>query len=235
MSQVVACYVAWNEAGQIAESLRSVKAYVDRYVVVDAVFDANPAAGTHSADGTRDICESICAPVPLTYIESDVRLTQDVARNRYLDELDEGDWPLIIDGDEVLYGDHDEALALFDEIRAGIDTHALLVPVYTTAVLFDGNAPDVTVAAYATNPTVHTWGWQPRLFQNWKALRYRVNQFGVPHGVYDETGEFVGQGGLYEKRVFLINHHVRQSYTGYQNDYARETEEQARGLKGAGL
>ena len=228
MTQIVACYVACNEEAQIAESLRSVKAYVDRYVIVDSVFAASPVAGTHSTDRTREICERVCAPVPLTYIESGERLHQDVARNLYLEQLDDGDWVFVIDGDEVMYGDHSGLRAVFDGIRSGIDTHAVLIPVYTTAVLFDGFAPEVSPAEYETNATINTWGWQPRLFRARSDLRYRVNTLGVPHGVYDAAGEFVGQGGTYNETLFLINHHVRQTYAGYQNDYARELAENPR-------
>ena len=212
---IVACYVAWNEENQMAESLRSVKAYVDRFVVIDSVFDSNPIDATHSTDRTREICESVCYPVPLTYIESDRKLSEEDARNRYLDELAEDDWVFVIDGDEVMYGDHSEVEALFDGVRSGAVEKPVSIPVYTTAVRFDGYADAVAPSEYATNATINTSGWQTRLFRNNPDMRYR----GI--GIYEADRAVVGTENSV---VFLINHHVRQSYDGYQMDYVWESE-----------
>lgn len=215
---VVACYAVHNEEAQIAESLRSVKAYVDRYVVIDSVFDTNPIDASHSTDRTRQICERVCAPTPLTYIASDRKLSEEAARNLYLDNVPVGDWAFVIDGDEALYGVHVAIGAVFATVRAGWGMGPLAVPVYTTAVLFEGQASEMGSEAYEVNPTVNTCGWQPRLFANTGGVRYR----GI--GLYDIEGSVAARARETDA-MFIINHHVRQSYAAYQSDYVWETGE----------
>ena len=221
---ITVCLAVWNEENSVAESIRSTKAYADRFVVIDSAFLTNPAPGTHSTDRTREVCERVCHPVPLTYIESPVRLAEQEARNLYMDEVAEGDWVFVIDGDEVLYGDHKVMVKFFNRVRSGKMTTAVTIPVYTTAVLFNGSAMDMDADTYVTAPTVNSRGWQPRLFANRPALRYRVNAYGVPHGVYDGDGVFVGRGAIRANALFIVNHHVRQAHASYQNDYVWETE-----------
>ena len=71
MKRIVACYTACNEALLISESIRSVKEYVDAFVVIDSVFTSNSVSATHSSDDMRSVVERVCAPIPLTYVESD--------------------------------------------------------------------------------------------------------------------------------------------------------------------
>jgi hypothetical protein len=214
---IVACYVVANEEALIAESLRSVKAYVDRYVIVDSVFDTNPHEGTHSTDRTREVAERVCAPVPLTYIESDRKLDEPTARNRYLDELTEGDWCLMLDGDEVLYGHHPDVLALMASLE---ERSSVFVPIYTVAVNANGYAPEIDRDTYATAPLISTIGFQPRLFRVGPSLEYRVDDLGISHRVFDGADGFVEDTPT--TAMYIVNRHASQSYEGYQNDFAWE-------------
>ena len=221
--RLTACYVVCNEEALIAESLRSVKAYVDRYVIVDAVFENNPHEGTHSSDRTREVCERVCAPVPLTYVESDRRLDEASARNRYLAEVPDGDWCLVIDGDEVMYGRHQNILAMIERVRAGVWPLAVEIPVYTQSVLAHGMAPDVDAETYATSPIICSAGRMARFFRQRPGLHYKRNELGIAHGLYDADERFAGRSETRCPEPFIVNHHVRQSHADYLNDYAWET------------
>lgn len=213
---VAACYVAWNEAGEISDSIRSVKAYVDRFVVVDVAFTANPAPGpAQSTDGQRAVVEAACAGVPLTYIEPGRRLEQHVARDLYLAEVGRGAWLIALDGDEVLVGDHKEVLELFRHPPAT----AVALRVFSTALLTPGMAPDVTPEVYVTAPVIATAGWQPRLFQRVNGLRHRPAWEGV--GWRDDTTPVLG--GPRSAAAIIVNRHTAQDWAGYQADYAWET------------
>lgn len=223
---MIACYVVANEADLIAESLRSVKAYVERFVIVDSIFTANPIDATHSTDRTREVCESICAPVPLTYIESDRKLSQEQARNRYLDEVPYGEWIVNLDGDEVLYGDYLTVREVVGWLEAGRDADAINVPILSAAVLFNGDAVDMTPEHYATAPIVHSRGHAPRFFRNQFNRRYR--SWTSRDGIVDNQGLYDGHDLVAFKapkddRLLIVNHHVRQSYRDYQSDAVWES------------
>ncbi len=219
---LTACYVVANEADAIAESLRSVKAYVDRFVIVDSIFTANPIDATHSTDETKAVCESICAPVPLTYIESDRKLPQEEARNLYLDAVPHGEWIVNLDGDEVLYGDYFEMREVMAWITS--DAHglpAINVPILSAAVLANGYAHEMTAETYRTNPIVHTRGYGPRFFRNSPFLRYR--EYVTDDGIVDNQGLYqglhlLGSKAITDARMVIVNHHVRQTFEGYRHD-----------------
>jgi hypothetical protein len=192
LSQIVACYAICDEADTIAESVRSLKAYVDRFVVIDSSFLSNPKPATHSMDGTRLIVEALCASPParpLIYIASDAKLLQYYARNAYLELVPTDDWVFVVDGDEVLYGDYYATHELFDQLRAPrpqplpqplgepepfYPYEVVSIPVYTTAINIDKHAPDITELEYTTRPLVSTMGYMPRLFRSKPNLRYTI-------------------------------------------------------------
>ena len=219
---IVACLCVANEERLIAEAIRSVKAYVDRYVIVDSIFVANEAVDSpHSTDATRAIAERVCAPVPLTYIESQTKLNEQDARNVYLDQLNEDDWALTIDGDEVLQGDYPPTKVLFDRCRVAPRVWEVLsMRVYTTAVMFRGMGKDMDPDTYATAPLIQTSGWMPHLVRMSAARgwRYRVNAAGIPHGLYDSAGQFAGNVAIRTNAAFVVNQHARQSHEEYVAD-----------------
>jgi glycosyltransferase involved in cell wall biosynthesis len=207
-----ACYVLFNEEQHIAESIRSIKAFVDHIVVVDGAFSTNPAGPGPSTDSTRAQVERVCGATRLTYITTS-NLAEHEARNLALTRVDAGDWVLAIDGDEVFYGDFTKVL--FE----GTD---VALRIYTTAVLFDGNADAMDEETYWTNPVVSTGGQQPRFFRNAPKTGYArktVNDQSFVH-LYRRDEEIVG---TLVEGAFIINRHVAQPFAGYLADFAWET------------
>lgn len=228
MSRILAGIVAWNEADSIGKAIRSVAAYVDGIVVVDAVFHGNVVGmGTCSDDEQEDVVRAVYAG-PTTYLRPYRRLWEDEARNLYLDCADPGDWILVIDGDEILVGDHRPLMARVETIRATADQGTLppayAVAVYSTAVLFPGHAPDVTPVQYQAVPVIAHRGWQPRLFRVRRGLRYRKNDQGKRHTAYMGETPF-GVGAERIDDFLILNDHVAQTWARYQADYAWETHE----------
>lgn len=235
MVDIVACYVVCNEQDSIAESIRSVKAYVDRFVIIDAAFLSSPLPPevTHSTDLTHQVATQICAAEPsrpLHYVEAAARLPQFYARNAYLEFVQPPDWVFVLDGDEIFYGNHLDVQTTFEKIRTGSIKQSLALPVYTTAVLADKMAPDITPDEFAQAPLISAMGYAPRLFAAAPNLRYLA-----PLGTSTPTLTYIGEPGGWPSQplwpvhnaspdsIFLINHHVRQTYQGYLDDYAWST------------
>jgi glycosyltransferase involved in cell wall biosynthesis len=218
--RVLACYVVWNEEQLLGDSMRSVKAYVDGYVIVDSAFISNPVDVAHSTDRTRQVAEAAAAPLPLTYIESQVKMRLDAARNLSLLACGP-DWAFIVDGDETLLGHRPELVDLFASIRLGDVRDPIGVPVYTANLLHDGKAKDVSDEQYDTLPVIYSRGVQPRLLPAAGTTWQRVPN-GETYGLY-RGGELVKQPG--DHRLALINHHTSQPVAGYRHDYIWETVE----------
>lgn len=230
--QIVACYVTANEADNLAESIRSLKAYVDRFVIIDAIFIANPHPNTHSSDNSRQVAERLCAAPPekpLTYIESAAKLTQAYARNAYLEQVQPPDWAFVVDSDEVLYGNHESILETIAAIKSRAIVDNLTIPVYTVAVNVAKNAPEITPEEYDTAPLITTVGDMPRLFAAQHNLRYTVERGQSTPALtfedeYHKTCYLKPTAYYPGPDMFLINHHTQQSLEAYQNDYVWETE-----------
>ena len=228
MTKIVACLAVCNEEALIAESIRSVKAYVDGFVIIDSVFKSNPLNATHSSDLTRAIAERTCPPLPLKYIESEMKVEQPDARNRYLRELQETDWALVIDGDETLYGNHVQALAVMSKIRRGHWRESVAIPVFTTAINAHGLGKDMDPHTFATAPLINTVGYMARLFENRPGLHYKMNELGIPHGLYDKEERFAGRGANRTNHIFIVNHHTKRGYWEYVNNCVRELTERGK-------
>lgn len=224
---LVGCYVAHNAAAEIGASILSVKAYVDRFVVVDCAFASNPAAIV-STDDQRWVVEHAAQGVPLTYLEPGLRLEEHEARNLYLEQLELGDWALLIDADERLYGDHAALEVLAEQLSAGRNFHtAMQLRVYTTAVLAPLDAPDIDPELYSHSPRISTWGWMPKLVKRTALLRHR--RIEVEPGIWTHHGIFDGDEPLHEAvrldqehDPIVVNDHAGQPYAGYQHDFRWE-------------
>lgn len=230
---VAACYKIWNEAQTIADSMRSVKAYVDRFIVVDGAYSTNPAPGpVASTDATREIVERIARPLPLIYIVPPERMVEHEMRNLYIAAADPGEWLWLPDGDELLYGDYAE---IADLVSHPPESGAADLRILTTAVWLGqggrvGYVEDVLVAGadaetYATAAVVATAGWQPRFVRNDPGLAWRPTWVGM-----GMTRPGIGPGealvGERSTAAWIINHHVAQPYAGYVRDYAWESNQQ---------
>jgi len=218
--RVLACYVVWNEAQLLGDSMRSLKAYVDGYVIVDSAFTSNPVDVAHSTDDTRVVAELAADPLPLTYIESQVKMRLDAARNLSLLAC-EDDWAFIVDGDETLLGHRPELVDLFAQIRLGEVTEPIGVPVYTANLLHAGNAQTVDQEQYDTLPVIYSRGVQPRLLPA-KGTEWRRTPQGETYGLYRDDALVKVPA---DNRLMLLNHHTAQPLAGYHHDYVWESAE----------
>lgn len=230
---IVACYVASNEAGLLVDSIRSVKAYIDKIVVIDAVFTRNPINATHSTDDSMARALAIADAEPrreIVYVESSIKLTEAQARSCYLNYLLAGvDWGFIIDSDEMLYGDYTKTMGLFAGLRTQKpgSPHAPVafdMAVFTTAPLTHKSAPETEPFEYQTAPIISYYGSMPRIFGATSDVAYAEAKFGVtPFLISRSSGRPIKGDHLIDpKGAFLVNHHTRQSLESYRNDYEWE-------------
>jgi len=217
--KLVACYVVCNEEQSIVDSLRSLKAYVDEYVIIDSVFTSNPIPATHSTDQTRLVSEIICTPIPLTYIESDKKLTEQQARNLYLSQVKDYDWLVWLDGDEVLYSRHTDMLRIIEDIKANRIVNCISVPTFTTAILFKGLGKDMPPKEFATNPIISTWDYQTKFIQKKPGYQYLDEMDIFEDACYDHDHKLVTNNTRNRMdEIIVINHHAQQSHESYVND-----------------
>ena len=221
---IAGCYVAWNEAALIGESMRSIKAYVERFVVIDCAFSSNPSKGpVGSSDGMREIVEAAADGKPLTYIVPAIRLEEQDARNLYLAELELDEWAFLLDADEILVVDHDTMRALLDDGLHHVWPAASL-RIFTTAVMFNGNADAMPAEIYDSAPIISTSGFQPRIVVASQGLHYQRDEIRpgtFTHSSLWRAGRLVVGQELEEP--IILNRHVAQAFASYQADYAWES------------
>lgn len=218
---LTACYVVHDEAHQLAKSILSVKAYVDRFVIVDCAFTSNPVESVLSTDDTHEVAVAACEGVQLDYIMPIAKKSEDEARNLYLDNVSEG-WVLLMDADETLIADHDDMTALVRDLP-GVIYDALNVRVYTTSVLFNGNADEIDADRYARSPRVSTYGWMPKVVRWSPGLRHErresLSGFADHHGIYRDGDVLLG---LDIAEAVILNDHAGQGHAAYQHDFVWE-------------
>jgi glycosyltransferase involved in cell wall biosynthesis len=156
-----ACINLYNDCQFLATCLESIKEYVDEIIIADGAYElyyrqfkqAYPQAQPWSTDGSLQIIESLDG-LPAVRILRCTKpwLNQTVKRNALLDAVHPGEWFLIIDADEMLTGDIDEA---FTEI--------------TESGCVLGRIPLVNVGL-ATDRMVYYW--HPRLFLKMPGMHY---------------------------------------------------------------
>jgi len=104
MRKIIACYLAYNAADVIQQSLDSIIDHVDFVVSVDGAFLGMPVSEDYSNDGTQDIVKRI-AGKKCRIIRPTKRLSEVQSRNQYaefvLREFPDA-WLFRIDSDEVL-------------------------------------------------------------------------------------------------------------------------------------
>jgi glycosyltransferase involved in cell wall biosynthesis len=97
---IVGCVITYNDMPLIKDCIESIYDKVDRIVAIDGRYKDFPGDSWDSTDGTLEyLCSLDKADVisTLGYAEID-------KRNRYLEELSDGDICLNLDADEVLIG-----------------------------------------------------------------------------------------------------------------------------------
>lgn len=97
---MIVCYNVFNEIKVLPRSIKSISPYVDRIIVVDGAYRLYPHDKPYSTDGTVDYLRSL-DKVELVETKK-AWPSQAVKRTAYLDRLQEGEWGLVLDGDETL-------------------------------------------------------------------------------------------------------------------------------------
>lgn len=102
--KMIACYVAYNSADVIEQSLNSIVDLVDFVVSVDGAYLGMPVSEDFSTDGTQDIVKRIAGKKCKIILPSK-RLSEVQSRNLYMEfvlrEFPDA-WIFTIDSDEVL-------------------------------------------------------------------------------------------------------------------------------------
>ena len=148
-------------------------------------------------------------------------MTETAARDLALSYLRPGDWGLIIDGDECLYGDHEALLALACFLPFAATVRSVAIPVHTTAVLHDGDAPSMSRDDHAGKPLISTSAYMIRLFRMARGLHYELPSGHITPMLTSEDGDVLTPD-LEFPGAFLINRHATQPFDVYQNDYVWE-------------
>lgn len=102
MTKLIACVNVFEEAAFLEGCLRALKEQVDKIVVVDGAYRDYPHGKPYSTDGTVEIARQYADVVIET---KRAWYSEIVKRNRYIKELEIGDYAIVIDGDEILEGD----------------------------------------------------------------------------------------------------------------------------------
>jgi len=106
----------YNDHAILPLTLSSVKDHVDSIIIADGAYakyytayrQHDPAAKPWSTDGTLEILKVIPHLPPIKLIEcpdGEPWRNQCVKRTALLDAVPEGDWFIVLDSDEMLYGD----------------------------------------------------------------------------------------------------------------------------------
>lgn len=96
---IVCCIITYNDFPLIKETIESIYDKVDKIICVDGSYIDFPGSGS-STDGTIEYLDS------LDKIEliATIGLSEVQKRNKYLEDLSDGDTVLNLDSDEVLIG-----------------------------------------------------------------------------------------------------------------------------------
>jgi len=97
---LVGCVITYNDMPLIRDCIESLYGQVDRIIAVDGRYSDFPGDGWDSTDGTL---EYLCS-IDKADVISTMNFTELDKRNRYLEELEDGDIVLNLDSDEVLVG-----------------------------------------------------------------------------------------------------------------------------------
>ena len=149
------CVNLYNEFATLPLALSSISDLVDSIIVCDGAYEKyfpfykekHPEAQPWSTDGSLEILHSIPNLPPIKLIlppEGKPWKNQCVKRTAMLDAVPEGEWFLVLDADEMLYGDAQDG---FDEIM-GSGCIAGQTPIYNPGLDVSSMTPI----------------WHPRLF-----------------------------------------------------------------------
>jgi len=116
---LVACVNLFNDVFFLPACLKHLEHVVDKIIVVDGAYqrylDYFKNLKPWSTDGSVEVCKVLPLECELEIVEAPAEgwRNQVVKRNVFFRYLEEGDWFLVIDADELLFGD---AKSAFEEI-----------------------------------------------------------------------------------------------------------------------
>lgn len=169
----------YNDHSTLPLAVNSVKEYVNSIIVADGAYDKyfktyrkfDKNAKPYSTDGSLDILRVIPDVEPkLNIVLHDKNLTwenQCVKRTALLDMVPDGDWFIVLDSDEIMYGDVGPAL---QEIRYS-GCIAGVMPMYTPGLDAGGFYPL----------------WHPRVFCKLPGMNYSRKHWNLQ----DEYGRVI--------------------------------------------
>ena len=191
--KITACYNIYNEKLHILDYLESVANFVDEIVIVDGAFEGYPDGTGTSTDGSIDIIHDFM----LSTIGSKLKVklfTRDSPWpgmskvERYMAEVDDGDWILRMNGDEIVESKHyNIRQALEDYVDAG---STFKLPMYQ-------------LMEYRP-PLGKHYDWIPKLIQKTPTLKLTNQHIALTNDFYvDVAGEKIKYtlNGLGRNRV----------------------------------
>jgi len=172
--QVHALISIYNDYSTLPLAINSVSDLVDSIIVADGAYnlylkkfkETNPTAKPHSTDGSLQILQAIPSiKNKLKIIEcpdGKPWLNQCVKRTALLDAVPQGDWFIVLDADEMLYGDPDHG---FNHIMSS-GCLAGSMPLYNPGLDVSGFWPY----------------WHPRVFLKLDGMHYSRKHWNLRDG-----------------------------------------------------
>jgi len=214
---IYACYVLYNEVEEIADSLRSINGFADRYIFIDGAFEGHPLAkgSATSTDGTIRLLESLIAEEKRTIVTTETAWrTQTEARNQYLRLLPLGSWAFIIDADEMLHGDREAAKRQILTAQSTV----LGILIESLAPTWHGSGATIPRELWPSLPKCPIFGYSPRFYRSSGKLAYRNGHSCLWDGdrmIAANQGQLIETGNII-RSVRIVNDMTRQSWERYQ-------------------
>ncbi|MCL4436144.1 MAG: glycosyltransferase family 2 protein [Thaumarchaeota archaeon] len=158
--KIVACYSILNEAETIRQSLISVYPHVDKILIMDGAYEGWPSPEDNSTDETLQRIQEVEEFFGLGKIKLQQysRMTQGEKRNKLFTANRPGDILLVLDGDEILFGN---CLSLYRDQFTSMKCSTIG---YVRVLHWRG-----------------AWDWRPRIFVACSDLKYD-HWFRILHG-----------------------------------------------------
>jgi hypothetical protein len=166
------CTVTYNDVRALIRNIRSLKPYVDGFVIVDGAFLGFPQSNheARSTDGTLRAVESLLPPNKRTIIQapSGGWSSQAEARTEYLKAVPQGDYTFVTDSDETVHGDVKSG---FNKIRRlGLPSAAVLCE--SLIPEWKGAGALIPEASWPNLNTARVYGYMVRIIKNTGSLHY---------------------------------------------------------------
>ena len=216
--KIYACYVLYNEAEAIADSVNSIIDFADRFVFIDGAFKHHPLENNSakSTDGTIPLIEKLVPKEQRIIIQTETPWeTQTEARNQYLKHVPIGDWVFIIDADETAHGNKPQARQELSDTESKV----FGVLIETLAPTWGGSGADIPEEQWRSLPKSPIFGYSPRFYRSTGALNYRRQHSDMHDGetpVAQNQSSLISTGN-FTRSIRIVNDMTRQSWRKYQD------------------